>query len=257
MSLHSLVTGANRGLGAALVKQLVENGHTVIAAARAWPPDTEHSSTSSSDGHPAIRRVTLDVTRADSREALVQQLLKERVHVNNLVNCAAVFLPWSAAEFSLCLVTNCTGPLALAERMVEAGLLNNGSHVVNVSSGLGKLATLAPPYQQRIQAAASLHDLASLSFDPDSAMATQFMGSYCVSKAALNRGTRLLAAKWQRDGVRVNSVDPGWCATRMGGLAAPRKPHEGAASIAAIVLGSPADVGSGHFYSSRGARTPF
>jgi hypothetical protein len=48
----------------------------------------------------------------------------------------------------------------------------------------------------------------------------------------------------------VNSVDPGWCATDMGGAAAPRSPVDGALSLYAVIAGAPEVIGSGKFFSS-------
>lgn len=77
--------------------------------------------------------------------------------------------------------------------------------------------------------------------------------AYAASKAALNRGTALLAAEMKARGVTVNAVDPGWCRTDMGGAAAPRSATDGALSILHLVESSTRVVGSGKLFSARGA----
>ncbi len=71
-------------------------------------------------------------------------------------------------------------------------------------------------------------------------------GAYGISKAALNALTIELANAVRGD-IKVNAVDPGWVATRMGGLGAPRKPEE-AAQNNRVARPLPSDGSTGGFY---------
>jgi NAD(P)-dependent dehydrogenase (short-subunit alcohol dehydrogenase family) len=93
--------------------------------------------------------------------------------------------------------------------------------VVNVSSGAGQLSHMST-----------------------------YAPAYSMSKTALNALTRILAETYRRQGVLVNSVDPGWVRTDMGGSNAPRSVEEGAATI--VWLATLPDSGpTGGFFHDR------
>jgi len=205
----------------------------------------------------------LDVSSAGSRlefpAALAEVLRNSKL--NALVNNAGVFPQppgaWDASTLKSVLETNALGPLRLAEDLRQQCAAAD-FHAVNVTSGLGKLAALREPYRARLAACCSVKDLAALPFVEDYAAAgatsSASAPAYSISKAALNRGTRLLAEAWQRSEHRISAVDPGWCSTAMGGPTAPRSPRDGALSILSIVLGNPDTVGSGNVFSSKGLK---
>jgi NAD(P)-dependent dehydrogenase (short-subunit alcohol dehydrogenase family) len=192
----AVVTGANRGLGLEVVRQLAARGYDVVLGAR----DLERGRDAAAGLDVAVRQ--LDVTDPSSLE----RLELERCDV--LVNNAAIhYDTWQRAPGADLRVVEeaLQANLLGAWRMVEAvlGLLRRSPHgrIVNVSSGAGSITTMGsgPP-------------------------------AYSVSKAALNALTRLLAADLRGDGILVNSVCPGWVATDMGG-AGGRPVEEGAAGI--------------------------
>ncbi len=94
------------------------------------------------------------------------------------------------------------GPLALCQALVPGMIRRGYGRVVNVSSGGGQLATMG-----------------------------DFAPSYAVSKAALNALTRMVADAAREANVLVNSVDPGWVRTQMGGPGAPRSIEQGVETI--------------------------
>lgn len=192
----SLVTGANRGIGLEVVRQLAARGHTVLAGAR------DPAKVPAIDGD--VQAVRLDVTD----EADVEALRGEVGALDVLVNNAAIhYDTWQGvldADLGVvreALETNTLGAWRLA--IAFAPLLRAGGHgrIVNVSSGGGQLTGMR-----------------------DGAPA------YSVSKAGLNAVTLMLADALRRDGVLVNSVCPGWVATDMGG-AGGRPVRDGAAGI--------------------------
>jgi NAD(P)-dependent dehydrogenase (short-subunit alcohol dehydrogenase family) len=190
----ALVTGANRGLGLEVGRQLAARGYTVLAGARdpAAVPDGN------------LRPVRLDVTD----QLTIAALRRDVGELDVLVNNAAIhYDTWQSvltADLDVvreALETNTLGAWRMA--MAFAPLLASSPHgrLVNVSSGGGALTGMR-----------------------DGAPA------YSLSKAALNALTLMLADALRRDGVLVNAVCPGWVATDMGGPGG-RPLAEGAAGI--------------------------
>jgi NAD(P)-dependent dehydrogenase (short-subunit alcohol dehydrogenase family) len=192
----ALVTGANRGLGLEVARQLAARGYTVIAGAR------DPGRVPALDGD--VRPVRLDVTDDASIAAVRGELDALDVLVNN---AAIHYDTWERAMTAdldvvrEALETNTFGPWRMA--IACADLLRASAHgrLVNVSSGAGALTGMR-----------------------DGAPA------YSVSKAALNALTLMLADALARDGVLVNAVCPGWVATDMGGSGG-RPVRDGAAGI--------------------------
>jgi NAD(P)-dependent dehydrogenase (short-subunit alcohol dehydrogenase family) len=211
----ALVTGANRGIGLEVARQLGARGHTVIACAR------DPHSIPPLDGD--VRPMRLDVTNERDIAAARQQLDS----LDMLVNNAAIhYDTWQrvlTADLGVvreALDTNTLGPWRLA--LVFADLLRASPHgrLVNVSSGAGALAGMGDGHP-----------------------------AYSVSKAALNALTLMLADALRRDRVLVNAVCPGWVATDMGGPGG-RPVADGAAGIVwAATL--PDDGPTGGFFRDR------
>ncbi|MEV5574156.1 SDR family oxidoreductase [Spirillospora sp. NPDC052269] len=201
----ALVTGANRGIGREVARQLVGSGHTVVVAARSLDAAEQ---TATELGERAVP-VRLDVTSAQDVEAAVTEVDKRLGGLDALVNNAAIhYDTWQrAVNADLDVVreaaeTNLYGPW----RMVQAFLPllrrgSSGGRIVNVSSGI-----------------ASLNDM------------TGGTPAYTTTKVGLNALTRMLAAELRPDGILVNAVCPGWVATDMGGPGG-RPVAEGAAGI--------------------------
>jgi NAD(P)-dependent dehydrogenase (short-subunit alcohol dehydrogenase family) len=204
----AVVTGANRGIGLEVCRQLASRGWTVILGARDEAKGAEAArSLGALDGEVVPRQ--LDVTDAASVERLRDWLQERFGRLDVLVNNAGInYDTWQrAATADLGVVqetweTNVLGPWRTAEILLP--LLRRGRHarIVNVSSESGSLA----------------------------AMENGGTPAYSVSKAALNAFTRILAAELRGDGILVNAVCPGWVATDMGG-AGGRPVEDGAASV--------------------------
>ena len=200
----ALVTGANRGLGLEVSRQLAERGYRVLMGCR--DPQKGARAVAELAGLD-VELLELDVGDADSIDAAARRLIDSGRDLDVLVNNAAVhYDTWqspSAPDYDIvdeAWRTNALGPWRLSAAL--APLLRRSEHgrIVNVSSGSGALATMgggAP--------------------------------AYSITKAALNAVTRVFAAELADDGVLVNSVCPGWVATDMGGGGRPIP--EGAAGI--------------------------
>jgi NAD(P)-dependent dehydrogenase (short-subunit alcohol dehydrogenase family) len=204
----ALVTGANRGIGLEVVRQLALQGFTTILGARDPQKGEEASSRLTQSGLKVIP-VQLDVTEQSSVDAAKLLVEEQFGKLDVLVNNAAILYDsWQRAE-SASLDTVCeafeTNTLG-AWRMCLAfiPLLRKSDHarIVNVSSESGSLTLMGGGTP-----------------------------AYSVSKAGLNALTRMLADELRSSGILVNSVCPGWVATEMGGRDAPRTVGEGAASV--------------------------
>ena len=203
----ALVTGANRGLGFETCRQLARLGLSVILSAR-----------DSTKGEAAAKQLIergldvifyeLDVSVQSHMGRIAHQIEQRFGRLDVLVNNAAILYDtWqSAVDADLdvvnqALTTNLFVPWKLSQTCIPLMKRNRYGRIVNVSSGAG-----------------SLHYMGSGS------------PAYSVSKAALNAFGRILAADLHGTGILVNSVDPGWVATDMGGRGG-RPIEEGAKGI--------------------------
>jgi NAD(P)-dependent dehydrogenase (short-subunit alcohol dehydrogenase family) len=219
----ALVTGANRGIGLEVVRQLAQRGFTAVLGARDEEKGRAAADRLAREGLRVEAR-RLDVADPSSAPELAAALREEHGRLDALVNNAAIhYDTWQRgvdADLGVvqeALDTNLLG----AWRTVQAclPLLRESRHgrIVNVSSGAGSLSEMgggSPAYR--------------------------------VSKTSLNALTRILAAELRADGILVNSVCPGWVATDMAGPGG-RPVEEGAASVMWAVL-LPDDGPTGGFF---------
>lgn len=217
MTPVALVSGATRGIGAEIARQLAaDHGFSVYAGARN-PDDIADR-----DGIVPIR---LDVTDQGGIDAARQRIESEAGRLDALVNNAGVHgEPAGVADHDLedahhVLEVNTFGPWRLIEAFLP--LLRRSEHprIVNVSSGAGQLSDM-----------------------------NGGRAAYRVSKAGLNALTRALA--WDEAGVKVNTMCPGWVRTDMGGSAAPRSVEDGA-DTAVWLATLPDDGPTGGFFRDR------
>lgn len=231
----ALVTGAYKGLGLETARQLAKQGLTVIIGARDLAKAEKGAETLCSENLKA-EAVVLETTSAESVKTAQADLARRFGVVDVLVNNAGVLhdlpdsvLELDAAMFTETLVTNTFGSLLVAQAFAPGMEAQGFGRIVNVSSFLGSIAEAA---------------------NPDSHYAGILAPGYRVSKAALNMITVLLAKELRGSGVLVNSVDPGWVKTDMGGDAAPLNVEQGADTIAwAATL--PDDAPTAAFFSER------
>jgi NAD(P)-dependent dehydrogenase (short-subunit alcohol dehydrogenase family) len=236
-----VVTGANRGLGLELTRQLLAAGDEVVATARdPKQADELNKLVSTSNGRGTV--VRLDVGDPDEVGAAALHIGERFDAVDLLVNNAGVWLaPGQHERLSAgplaelrsepvleVLRINAVGPILVTQGLAPLLAAAGRATVVNLSSGLGSLA-----------GANSRGNVA-----------------YGMSKAALNMLTRHLAAELAAQGTTVVSVSPGWVATDMGGPAAPLEPPESVRGILNVLDGlTPAQSGS--FLDHTGATVPW
>jgi carbonyl reductase 1 len=223
----AIVTGANRGIGQEIARELAARGLEVVATSRV----------------PQRGYATLDVEDRASIDALARAHAKPGVDV--LVNNAgASFDGFNAAVAARTLAVNFFGAMHLTDAILSS--MRPGGRVVMVSSGLGKLSQVGPALRARFSdPALSRGDLVALleSFVQDVASGAHVRhgwpsNAYSISKIGLNALVRVLARELATDprGILVNSADPGWVRTRMGGSAAPLSVEDGAKTPVYLAL---------------------
>jgi NAD(P)-dependent dehydrogenase (short-subunit alcohol dehydrogenase family) len=203
-SAVAVVTGANRGIGREVVRQLAQRGYQVVLGSRDLAKGETAAKEIAADN---VRAHQLDVADAGSIARFAQQMADRFQAVDVLVNNAAILYDdWQSAEADLAVVeealrTNLFGAWRLTQALLPLLRRSNHGRIVNVSSDSGSLASMG---------------------DREPA--------YRISKVALNALTRMLAAELRRDRILVNSVCPGFTATDMSGGAG-RPVQDGAASV--------------------------
>ena len=190
----ALVTGANRGIGFETCKQLSELGLTVLLTSRDITKGeiaTKHLTDNGLD----VTFYQLDVTNKNNIQIVFEKIGRYYGRLDIMVNNAAILYDsyQSAVNADLevvskALSTNLYGPWLMCQAVIPLMIKNGYGRIVNVSSGAGSLHYMeggAP--------------------------------AYGISKVALNALTRKLASELRGTGILVNSIDPGWVATDMGG----------------------------------------
>jgi len=200
-----LVTGANRGIGYALVKALVDSDFRVLAGCR----DLENSvGLKKLESSGSIQILELDVSSDESVEAAARKA-PDRIDI--IVNNAGLMPERgneSIAEIDFnhlrsAFEVNVLGAARVIRSFLPRLRRSNRPRILNVSSGLGSIA------------------------ERDSS--TYY--AYAVSKAALNMLTRSTAFEFAPEGITVVAISPGWVRTDMGGEEADISPEESAASL--------------------------
>lgn len=190
----ALVTGANRGLGFETCKQLSQLGVTVLLTSRD-PTKGEVAAKQLIDKGLDVIFYQLDVSDRSNIKDIFTKIENQFGRLDILINNAAILYDKDQSTMnadlelvSKALTTNLFGPWLLCQAFIPLMEKNGYGRIVNVSSG-----------------AASMHYMEGGT------------PAYGISKVALNALTRKLASELGRKNVLVNSVDPGWVATDMGG----------------------------------------
>jgi NAD(P)-dependent dehydrogenase (short-subunit alcohol dehydrogenase family) len=206
----ALVTGANRGIGREVARQLAERGYRVLLSARVEEQAQAVAAEVAQSTGAMVTPLRLDVADPQSVAAAAEQVRRDPARLDVLVNNAGIGSDFGVAgvepdfaKVQAALDTNFYGAYRLTVALL--GLLRESAHprIVNVSSGMGGVAEMG-------------------GWSP----------GYRVSKAALNALTRILATELAGEGFLVNSACPGFVKTDMGAPMGAQKPvAEGAAGI--------------------------
>lgn len=211
----AIVTGASRGLGVIVARDLADAGCRVLMVGRSEAAIDAAAAGLAASGRDVLAHVA-DVADASAVAALAARVRREFGRVDILVNNAGIFPephdftnPQGASVADVdpelvaaAFTTNALAPLLLIQALLPLLRASSGGRIVNVSSGMAQLAHMDGLWP-----------------------------GYRMSKAALNALTVLTAAELKGSAIKVNSVCPGWCRTEMGGECATRTAEQGAESI--------------------------
>jgi NAD(P)-dependent dehydrogenase (short-subunit alcohol dehydrogenase family) len=232
----ALVTGANKGIGFEIARQLARRGMIVYVGARDRTRGTTAAEKLQGEGL-AARFIELDVLREETIRAATATIEAAHGRLDVLVNNAGIADrgdgPPSRADLDAVrrtLLTNFVGPAAVTQAMLPLLRRSPAGRIVNVSSGLGSLAQNA---------------------DQAWAYAPVKLLGYNASKASLNMLTVQLAFEFKDTPIKVNSADPGYTATDLNDHRGTQTVEEGAAEAVRLAL-LPADGPTGGYFSSAG-----
>lgn len=206
-----LITGASRGIGRATAEKFLDEGWEVIGTSTTGDFPWTHQN---------LKTFQLDLSKPKSIEKFAGEISRLKLKLDVLINNAGIQIPADddMARVEILrqtLEVNLFGQVDLTELLLPC--LNNGAHIINVSSRLGAFSDFfgvnSPAYQ--------------------------------ISKAALNMYTKTLAEKLKGKAL-VSAVHPGWVRTDLGGPQAPRQPKEPAGEIFQLATSK---IETGNFWS--------
>ena len=222
----ALITGANKGIGHEVARQLAAKGfHVFVGARNAKAGRKAAEEIAKKCGKATF--LEIDVSDNDSVTNAAREFSNIEGCLDVLVNNAGIIvdgdnavLEMSDDLFRKTLETNALGPLRVTRAFAPWLRKSKAPRVINVSSGGGQLTGGADGWAP----------------------------AYCISKTALNGVTVQLAAALPK--FAVNSVCPGWVRTEMGGKNASRSVEEGADTIVWLASEAPQDL-TGKFLRDR------
>lgn len=222
----ALVTGANKGIGYEVARQLAGKGFQVFVGARNRDAGQKAVAKIAEEGGKGIF-LEIDVSDHASVTAAAREFAKAADHLDVLVNNAGIIVDGDDAVLEISdellrktLETNTLGALRVTRAFVSLLRESKTPRVINVSSGGGQLTGGADGWSP----------------------------AYCISKTALNAVTSQLATALPK--FAVNSVCPGWVRTDMGGQGAARSVEEGADTIVWLAADAPQKI-TGKFLRDR------
>ncbi|MEL6289158.1 MAG: SDR family NAD(P)-dependent oxidoreductase [Pseudomonadota bacterium] len=227
----AVVTGANRGLGRATVETLADEGFGVALTARSQEK-ADAAAGEIASGSRLVTGFAMDVTDTAQVRETVRAIHERFGKIDVVVNNAGIYverdrpstgLAVSPDVISETLDTNTLGPYRVLQAVLPILREQGHGRIINVSSQMARLATMnggSPGYR--------------------------------MSKTALNALTTLVAAELGSDsGITINSVDPGWVQTDMGGPSADRGIAAGIDTIVWLARGEAEGNPTGKFFRDR------
>ena len=233
----ALVTGANKGIGKEISRQLAAKEVLVLMGAR----DRDRGEKAVADLRRrdlAVEFIQLDVTSQSSVDQAAMEIERRHDRLDILVNNAGVATDWySASELSVETLqetfdTNVFGVFRVTKALIRLLKKSRHGRIVNISSSLGSLTRHTNPnYGVGVQ---------------------DMLLAYCSSKTALNMITVQFARHLRDAGIKVNAANPGYTATDMNQHRGPRTVEQAAATPVRLAL-LPDDGPTAGVFSDDGA----
>ena len=224
----ALVTGANKGIGLQIAKDLAGQGFTVLVGSR----NVKNGEVAVKNVGADARAIQLDVTNQASITAAAERIRKEFGRLDVLVNNAGIAQTGkpgrplaeivktsrpsiaSLDEVRAIFETNVFGVIAMTQAMLPLLREAPAARIINVSSSTGSL---------------------TLNSDPANPRRAMF-GAYSWSKTALNAVTIAFAAELEAAGIKVNAACPGFTATDLNNFEGTRTVQQGAGEPVRLAL---------------------
>ena len=193
-----LITGASRGIGLEMCRQLSERGNEVIATYRS--PNSAGTLLELTNKYKNLHTYELDVNSSESVKSAICLMADKFTSLDWVFNNAGI-LDWSplgkvtAKSFQSIYNTNVVGVFRVSQEVIP--LLTKGTNplIINLSSRLGSVELRG---QSQLGGAIA----------------------YQCSKSALNMLTKQMSIDYTKHGVRTIAISPGWVKTDMGGTEA-------------------------------------
>ncbi len=210
----ALVTGASRGIGAAVAKTLAAQGATVIAAARGSNAEDTASTITLSGGK--ADAVSLDVTDPANVEFVVSAAMARHGRIDILVNNAGIakdqlLVRMKREDWDAVIATNLTGAFTCSQAVLRPMMKQRGGRIINISSVVGQMGNAGQV-------------------------------NYAASKAGLIGMAKALAREVASRGITVNVVAPGLIDTDMTKALSAGSSDTWTSQIPLGRLGAPQDV---------------
>ena len=212
----ALVTGASRGIGAAIARMLAARGAIVVAAARGENAAPTVEAIRAAGGIADV--LPLDVTDAAAVTAAIGAIVERHGRLDILVNNAGItrdqlMLRMKRDDWDAVLATNLTAAFASAQAALKPMIKQRGGRIINITSVVGQSGNAG-------------------------------QANYAASKAGLIGFTKALAQEVASRNITVNAVAPGLIDTDMTKAISEGAQDDWAAKIPLKRLGSPDDVAS-------------
>ena len=228
MTKHYFITGANRGIGLELVKQLLEQGHKVSATCRNLEKSTDLVALKDKF-QKQLNVLKLEVTDANSIKACLDQIDQVDIVLNNagmLAGYQTSIEDVDLAEIRKTFEVNTMAPIAITKQILPK--LNPGAKLFHMSSKVGSIAENT----------------------------SGFAYSYRISKTALNMFNKSLSINLKPKGFSSIVLHPGWVQTDMGGDQAPTTQAQSAAGLIQVMNSKSIDQ-TGEFFDFEGKSIPW